>query len=203
MQGFGSEAQAQYNAATAAQKKYADSLLKQIDTLGKSRAERIAYNAQLKLSGSLGDELASKALAQEAAMAGVAATTNAASHAMEEFSLNNSFARRELGRLVSDMARGNFGRFEQTSLTLANASGLLGKVFSPAGAAIAAFTATIGIFAVAALKGQEQSLAFEKALAAAGGAASLSAGQLKDAADAIGHSTGDFGSANKAVLALA
>ena len=43
--GLGTEAEQQFNKASATTKKYADSLLRQADMLGKTRAEQIAYNA--------------------------------------------------------------------------------------------------------------------------------------------------------------
>src|SRR5690348_5997222 len=65
---FGTQAEAEYNRASTSSKRYADSLLRQVDMLGKTRAEQIAYNAQTRIGGQLGDQLAAKALAQGAAL---------------------------------------------------------------------------------------------------------------------------------------
>ncbi len=73
---FGTQAAAEYEKASASSKRYADSLLNQINNLGKSRAEQIAYNAQMKLGGDLGAQLAAKALAQGEAMKSAAAGTS-------------------------------------------------------------------------------------------------------------------------------
>lgn len=61
-------AQEAYNQLNAAEKRRADNLIRQADLLGKTRAEQIAYNAQTKIGGDLGDQIAAKALAQQAAM---------------------------------------------------------------------------------------------------------------------------------------
>ncbi len=77
--GLGNEAETQFNKANASTKRYADSLLRQADMLGKSRAEQIAYNAQMRIGGELGEQIAKKALAQQAATAtGMAATGKSA-----------------------------------------------------------------------------------------------------------------------------
>lgn len=66
--GLGAEAAAQFDKANASTKRYADSLLRQADMLGKTRAEQIAYNAKVKIGGELGDQIAKKALANQAAL---------------------------------------------------------------------------------------------------------------------------------------
>ncbi|MCR4158837.1 phage tail tape measure protein [Kerstersia gyiorum] len=67
-----SGAQAQYSKMTAAQKRQVDSLIRQADTLGMTRAQQIAYNASLKTSGPVLDEITRKlgANASAAAAAG-------------------------------------------------------------------------------------------------------------------------------------
>lgn len=61
--GLGTEAEVQFNKSSASAKRYADSLLRQADMLGKTRAEQIAYNAQQRIGGELGEKIAAKALA--------------------------------------------------------------------------------------------------------------------------------------------
>lgn len=67
-----SGAQAQYSKMTAAQKRQVDSLVRQADTLGMTRAQQIAYNASLKTSGPVLEEITRKlgANASAAAAAG-------------------------------------------------------------------------------------------------------------------------------------
>jgi lambda family phage tail tape measure protein len=192
--GFTGDAATAYDGMTAAQKRAADSLSQMADKINLTKQEQIVYNATLKdLPTAVLDELKVKLAASAAASA-------TAGEAVHEFGLNNSFARRELGRLVSDIANGNYGRFEQTSLTLANASGLLSLAFSATGAAVIGSIAAFGAFAVAAAKGAAEASNFNKALILTGGYAGETAGDMTDMATAIANATG--GSRGSAVTAL-
>lgn len=62
-----SEAQAQYQRLSAAEKRRIDSLIRQADTVGMTRAQQIAYNASLKSSGPLLDDLTRRLKANEIA----------------------------------------------------------------------------------------------------------------------------------------
>lgn len=144
-----------------------------LDKLDKQQAKLSKFNKSGMLSAA--DFKTYSAAIDEARL-----KVTGASHAVEKFTLNNSFARRELGRLASDVANGNWGRFEQTSLTLANASGLMSKAFSGVGAMVAVAVLAIGAFAVAAFKGSEEADAFNKALALTGGYAGVTSDRLQD-----------------------
>ncbi|WP_368655385.1 phage tail tape measure protein [Castellaniella ginsengisoli] len=61
------DAQAQYYKLSAAEKRRVDSLIRQADTVGLTRAQQIAYNASLKTSGPLLDDLTRRLRATEAA----------------------------------------------------------------------------------------------------------------------------------------
>ena len=82
--GMSAEAEKQYTALTASQRKVADSLVKQAELINKTTAERIAYNAQLKIGGALGDEIAAKALAQAQATTAAQQESVAAAKAATE-----------------------------------------------------------------------------------------------------------------------
>ncbi|MFK2904577.1 phage tail length tape measure family protein [Dyella ginsengisoli] len=105
--------------------------------------------------------------------------------AMHAFSLNSSMARRELGRLASDIANGNWGRFEQTSMTLANYSGLMSAAFSPLGLAIIAVTGSIAAFALVANDAAENENKFNEAIGQTGNFAGVTASQLEQMAQRI------------------
>lgn len=81
--GMSAEAEKQYTAMSASQRKVADSLVKQAELINKTTAERIAYNAQLKVGGALGDEIAAKAIANAQAIAGAQADATAAAQAAD------------------------------------------------------------------------------------------------------------------------
>ncbi|MFA7523423.1 MAG: phage tail length tape measure family protein [Halothiobacillaceae bacterium] len=61
------DAQLQYDRLTAAERRRVDALNRQVDTLGMTRAEQLAYNASLRTSGPLHDALIQKLKQQEAA----------------------------------------------------------------------------------------------------------------------------------------
>lgn len=122
-----------------------------------------------------------------------------ASHAMSGLTLNSSMARRELGRMISDVANGNWGRLQQTSLTLANYTGLLGKAFSLTGAAIAGVVAVAALFIVGMERGWAETEKLRTSLIATGNAAGSSAALLDAAAVQVGRVTGKWGDARKAI----
>ncbi|HUX23228.1 MAG TPA: phage tail length tape measure family protein, partial [Burkholderiales bacterium] len=84
--GMGTEAEAQYAKAAASSKKYADSLIRQADLIGKTRAEQIAYNAQTRIGGELGAQIAARALAQQNALTGAAGAAKALSSEINSIS---------------------------------------------------------------------------------------------------------------------
>jgi hypothetical protein len=101
-----------------------------------------------------------------------------AGQAMHTLSLNSSMARRELGRLAADVANGNWGRLEQTSLTLANYSGLMGKLFTATGAAAAGAAVGIGVLIAQGFKASSEQDTLNKSIIATGDAASVTSAQL-------------------------
>ncbi|MBS0218077.1 MAG: phage tail length tape measure family protein [Proteobacteria bacterium] len=126
----------------------------------------------------------------------------AAGEGMHQFSLNSNMARLEMGRLLKDMATGQWGSFERTSLTLANYTGLMGAAFSATGLAVlgalGAVAAIVGVYE----SGIRQTEEFERALISTGGAAGVTAGQLGDMRDKVGDATGKFGDAQTALEKL-
>lgn len=123
--------------------------------------------------------------------------------AMHSFSLNNAMARRELGYLVKDLAMGNFGRFQQSALTLASSSGLMGMAFSAVGLAIAGVLVPLAAFALAAVKGYEESERLRVSVVATGNAAGVSGPAYDRMAASIGAATGEYGKARDTVDQLA
>lgn len=126
-----------------------------------------------------------------------------AGQAMHTFSLNSSMARRELGRLAGDIANGNWGRFEQTSLTLANYTGLMSAAFSPLGLAVIATTGAIAAFAVAANDAAAGQNAFNKAIQETGNYAGVTASDLEQMAQRITPANGSLSNSRKILEQLA
>ena len=76
IEGMSRDAQAAYSKLTAAQKRSYDSLRRQADTVGMTRAQQIAYNASLKTSGPLLDDLTRRLRAAESAAKSTGAQFN-------------------------------------------------------------------------------------------------------------------------------
>lgn len=81
--GMGADAEKQYVAMSASQRRVAEGLVKQAELINKTTAERIVYNAKLKVSGALGDEIAAKAIANAQAVTGATADATAAAKAAD------------------------------------------------------------------------------------------------------------------------
>ena len=124
-----------------------------------------------------------------------------AGEAMAHFSLNTAMARREVGRLAADVANGNWGRFEQTSLTLANYTGVLGAAFTGTGAIIAGVVAAVGLGVLAFEKGSAEAENFSKALLLTGNIAGTTSQRLADMARNIASATNTTEHSSAAVIA--
>jgi phage-related minor tail protein len=156
--------------------------------------------AAFKKSGAIsGEDFAIYSAKIEEARAAVGKTATS----MHTLSLNSALARRELGRMGTDIATGNFGRLSQTSLTLANYTGLMGLAFTAAGAAILGTVAVVGTFIAAAAKGWAETERLRVSIIATGGAAGVTADQLNAMAESVGKTTGEYGDARKAIEQLA
>jgi lambda family phage tail tape measure protein len=126
----------------------------------------------------------------------------AAGEAMSHFSLNTAQSRRELGYLVKDLATGNFGRFNQSALTLANTSGLLTLAMSGVGVAVGGTAAALGLYVLAAIKGYQEDQELRRSIIATGNFAGVTAGTIRGMADDIGGVSGTSGQAQRALAAL-
>ncbi|MHB1273613.1 MAG: phage tail length tape measure family protein [Rhodanobacter sp.] len=122
-----------------------------------------------------------------------------AGKAMHTFSLNSSMARLEMGRLGKDIATGQYTRFGQSFLTLANYSGVMSAAMSTTGLIIGGVTATLGLFAAAALAGEADEAKLNQAIIATGNYAGVTAGQLREMAV---QTQGPLASANQALQLL-
>lgn len=115
----------------------------------------------------------------------------------------NSRAQSEVATAVSEALSGNFGRLRRTGAAFANQAGLLTKLMTPMGLAIAGAAVAVGVFVAAIVKGEEESDKFNRALIATGAASTSTAGQLVDVANRVGAATGRYGDAVAALTELA
>ncbi|MBN6398460.1 phage tail tape measure protein [Escherichia coli] len=96
--------------------------------------------------------------------------------------LKSAAARRELGVMIGELARGNFGALRGSGITLANRTGWIDKLMTPKGLAvggvIGGITAAVIGLGKAWMEGQEEGEAFNRQLELTGHYAGVTAGQL-------------------------
>lgn len=112
-------------------------------------------------------------------IAGMRQELDKAGEATHKLTLNSAMARREMGRMGTDLLMGNYGRLSQTSLTLANYTGVMGKVFSATGLSILGVAAIVGGFTASLYKAAQASAELEKAIILSGNASGMTAEQMK------------------------
>ncbi|TPC96531.1 phage tail tape measure protein [Escherichia coli] len=96
--------------------------------------------------------------------------------------LKSAAARRELGVMIGELARGNFGALRGSGIPLANRAGWIDKLMTPKGLAvggvIGGITAAVIGLGKAWMEGQEEGEAFNRQLELTGHYAGVTAGQL-------------------------
>jgi phage-related minor tail protein len=108
----------------------------------------------------------------------------------------------ELGTMLGEVMTGNFGRLRRSAGALANQSGLLAKAFTPIGMAALAAGGAVFAFADAVIKGAEEQAKYNAALLVTGGNAGVTSSAVQQMAQQVGESTGSFGKASEAMLAI-
>lgn len=206
--GLGTAAEDQFNKASASSKKYAESLLRQTEMLGKTRAEQIAFNAQTRLGGELGDKIAAKALSNQAV---VSTSLGGVSKSAKEL----QFAMRGLPAQVTDIFT-SLAAGQRPLQVLLQQGGQLKDMFGgikPAAAALGRsllglinpFTlaaAAIAAVAYAAYSGQDDIDDLNAAVIKTGGYVGVTGRALNDMANQVGAATGKFGASRDAIKEL-
>ncbi|NII53589.1 phage tail tape measure protein [Luteibacter sp. SG786] len=194
--GLGAEAAAQFDKANASTKRYAESLNRQAELLGKSRAEQIAYNAQVRIGGELGDQIAKKALANEKAL-----TQASESYVMSERA--RAAAMRGVPAQITDIVSG-LATGQRPLSVLLQQGGQLKDMFGGVGAAAKALGASLlGLVNPATLlagaavalfaawkSGSDEQVAFQKALINSGNYAGVTTQQLQGLAEELSRTSG-------------
>lgn len=103
--------------------------------------------------------------------------------------LKSAMARREIGVLIGELARGNFGALRGSGITLANRAGWIDKLFSARGLAVGGLAGGVAAavygLSRAYLEGQKESEAFNKQLILTGSYAGKTTGQLNEMAKSL------------------
>ncbi|HGG5994133.1 TPA: phage tail tape measure protein [Salmonella enterica subsp. diarizonae serovar 61:r:z53] len=113
-------------------------------------------------------------------------TATKSTHAL---GLKSAMARREIGVLIGELARGNFGALRGSGITLANRAGWIDKLFSARGLAVGGLVGGVAAavygLSKAYLEGQKESEEFNKQLILTGSYAGKTTGQLNEMAKSL------------------
>lgn len=208
--GMSADAQAQYNKLDSVEKRRVDRLLKQADTLGMTRAEQLAYNAALRTSGPLLDELNRKIGQNEARLKasgvelnryGVSAKQQAAAMRGVPAQLTDIFVGLQGGQNPLTVLLQQGGQLKDMFGGIVPAARALGgALFGLVNPATLTAGAIIGV--VAALEqGREQLRQFDQQLILTGNYANTSADELLSLARKLDGLSGTTQSEASAVLA--
>lgn len=163
------------NQSQAAKTRFLASLKSQVTQQKLSNTEMLRYNA-----AELGVSNAADIYIRK---------MESAAKSTHSLSVNSAAARREIGVLIGELARGNFGALRGSGITLANRSGLLEQLTSLRGLAIGGVvggvaTAVYGL-AKAWYEGSQEAVEFNKQLILTGNYAGKTSGQLRTLAKSL------------------
>ncbi|MDW7733804.1 phage tail tape measure protein [Serratia marcescens] len=162
-------------ASAAAKSIFIQKLKDQVATQSLSREELLRYRAAQLGVGSAADIYIKK--------------LSTAGDATHKFSLQTSAARRELGVMLGELARGNLGALRGSSITLANRSGLIEQMMTLRGLGIAGvlggIAAAVYGLGKAWYQGSQEAVEFNKQLILTGNYAGRTSAQLQDMAKAM------------------
>ncbi|EAP0946547.1 phage tail tape measure protein [Salmonella enterica] len=174
------ESAAVEKAATLAKQSFIDKLKTESETLGLTSHQMLEYKA------------AQLGVTKEAQP--YIAKLKAAEAATESLGLKSAMARRELGVLIGELARGNFGQLRGSGITLANRAGWIDKLFTLRGLGIAGLIGGISAALYAMGKSSWDAYEANKALAdgllLTGGYAAKNTTELRKMSDEIAALTG-------------
>lgn len=175
--------------ATVAKENFLKKLKEQVATQGMSRQEQLQYRAAQLGVASSADIYIKK--------------IDESSKALHGFSLKSASARREIGVMLGELARGNIGALRGSSITLANRSGLIDQLMTFRGAMVAGSLGLVagGLIGVAkaAYDGSQESTEFNKQLILTGNYAGVTTDRLNEMAKTIAKSGGTQGAAAAAL----
>ncbi|EDU0272809.1 phage tail tape measure protein, partial [Salmonella enterica subsp. enterica serovar Glostrup] len=161
--------------ATQSKNRFIQSLKRQVTTQQLSRAELLRVKAAELGVSSAADVYIRKL-----------DTATKSTHAL---GLKSAQARREIGVLIGELARGNFGALRGSGITLANRAGWIEQLMSPKGmmigGVVGGIAAAVYGLGKAYYEGEKESEEFNKQLILTGSYAGKTAGQLNEMAKSI------------------
>jgi lambda family phage tail tape measure protein len=167
----------------------------------KSSAARVNFIQKLKSQVAAQNLSNAEMLRYKAAQLGVSDAADiyirkldAAKTATHGLGLQSAAARREIGILIGEAARGNFGALRGSSITLANRAGWIEQLMTLRGLGIAGvvggITASVYALGKAWYEGSQEYVEFNKQLILTGSYAGKTSGQLAELAKSIAGSRG-------------
>ncbi|HHV7728346.1 TPA: phage tail tape measure protein [Salmonella enterica] len=161
--------------ATQSKNRFIQSLKRQVATQQLSRAELLRVKAAELGISSAADVYIRKL-----------DTATKSTHAL---GLKSAQARREIGVLIGELARGNFGALRSSGITLANRAGWIEQLMSPKGmmigGVVGGIAAAVYGLGKAYYEGEKESEEFNKQLILTGSYAGKTAGQLNEMAKSL------------------
>ncbi|EGI7786304.1 phage tail tape measure protein, partial [Salmonella enterica] len=161
--------------ATQSKNRFIQSLKRQVATQQLSRAELLRVKAAELGVSSAADVYIRKL-----------DTATKSTHAL---GLKSVQARREIGVLIGELARGNFGALRSSGITLANRAGWIEQLMSPKGmmigGVVGGIAAAVYGLGKAYYEGEKESEEFNKQLILTGSYAGKTAGQLNEMAKSL------------------
>ncbi len=134
---------------------------------------------------------------------GAAQGTGSLTGQLGRLNLQSVETQTSLAVLMRALATGNFSQAQASVTSLTARTGAMSAMFSATGLAVAGFAVALGSVVALQYSSAKEMDRLNGALLATGGAAGMTAAQLRSVATGIGSATGRFTEANKAVLALA
>lgn len=161
--------------AAQSKNRFIQSLKRQVTTQQLSRAELLRVKAAELGVSSAADVYIRK--------------LDTAAKSTHALGLKSAMARREIGVLIGELARGNFGALRGSGITLANRAGWLETLMSPKGlmigGAVGGIAAAVYGLGKAFYEGQKESEEFNKQLILTGNYAGKTTGQLNEMAKSL------------------
>lgn len=167
----------------------------------KASAARVTFIQKLKSQVAAQNLSNAEMLRYKAAQLGVSDAADiyirkldAAKVATHGLGLQSAAARREIGILIGEAARGNFGALRGSGITLANRAGWIDQLMTLRGLGIAGvvggITASVYALGKAWYEGNQESVEFNKQLILTGSYAGKTSGQLAELAKSIAGTHG-------------
>ncbi|MGH8043063.1 MAG: phage tail length tape measure family protein, partial [Stenotrophomonas sp.] len=196
----------QMAAARTKEERQVQQLLRAYDPAHAALAKLDADEAKLKKSvdaGTLSREAYNRAMvgvsSQRAHWKEISDGVDQADRKMRNLNLSAREVRTSLAGVSANLLQGNLSGASSALLNLGT-RGTAG--LGAYGVALGGVVATLGLFAVASWKGYQENRQLELSLIATGNASGVYAGRLAEIRNATAGATGEYGNAQKAVIAL-